>query len=136
MFGICIYAWLLPSPAKHNLYPFKETGLSMYVATCLLPEKKKQIFGKDKYVVCVQDDCGGDVPAQEVEQLTQTRGFSLVIAVKSPGWGAYLSIHDAVVAPAYVHICYKHKNKSCNSGASRTQAMTERTWLFTVMEKT
>lgn len=41
MFGICIYAWLLPSPAKHNLYPFKETGLSMYVATCLLPEKNR-----------------------------------------------------------------------------------------------
>lgn len=95
MFGICIYAWLLPSPAKHNLYPFKETGLSMYVATCLLPEKppqKKQIFGKDKCMGCVQDGCGCDVPGQEVERLMWTRGFSPVAAGKSPGWGGHISV--------------------------------------------
>lgn len=67
MFGICTYAWLPPSPAKHNLYPFE--NWAKYVCSNMSFARKKKIFVKDKYMFCVQDDSGCDVPGQEVEQL-------------------------------------------------------------------
>lgn len=93
MFGICTYAWLPPSPTKHNFYPFE--NWAKYVCSNMSFARKKKIFEKDKYMFCVQDDSGCDVPGQEVEQLilaqdlTQhfvcSQGFSLVIEGKKGG---------------------------------------------------
>lgn len=65
MFSIWTYAWLPPSPAKHNLYP--PVNRVKYVCRNISFAKKKDLWGRLIHGLCSSSWCV--VPGQDIEQL-------------------------------------------------------------------